>query len=52
MGGGVLAGIQRGGNFARGGLRIGQQRVDQRGLAHAGLADQHAGMALQERAQG
>ena len=45
MGGGVLAGIQRAGNLARGGLRIRQQRVDQGGFAHAGLADQHAGVA-------
>ena len=32
-------------------MRAGQQRVDQRGFAHAGLADQHAGVAGQERPQ-
>ena len=50
VGGGVLAGIQRGRYFAGGGLRVGQQRVDQRGFAHAGLSDQHAGVAGQEGA--
>ena len=43
--GGVLAGIQHCGDFAGDGVRVGQQRVDQRGFAHAGLADQHAGVA-------
>ena len=51
MRGGVLAGIEHGGNFARGGFCFGQQAVDERGLAHAGLPDQYAGVALQEGAQ-
>ena len=51
VGGGVFAGIQRAGDFARGGLRLGQQGVDEGGFAHAGLADQYAAVALQERTQ-
>ena len=35
----------------RGGLRLGQQRVDQRGFSHAGLSDQYAGVIAKQWAQ-
>ena len=47
VGGGVLAGIEHGGDLACGGLRFGYEGVDERGFAHAGLPDQYAGVALQ-----
>ncbi len=52
MRGGVFARIQHGGDFARGSFCLGQQAVDECGLAHAGLPYQHAGVALQKRTQG
>ncbi len=50
-GGGVLAGIERGGNFARGDVGIGHQQVDQGRFAHAGLADQDARLPGKQRRQ-
>ena len=47
VGGGVLAGIEHGGDFARGGERIGNEGVDEGGFTHAGLSDEYAGVALQ-----
>ena len=48
VGGGVFAGIEHGRDLACGGLCGGDERVDERGFTHAGLPDQHAGVALQK----
>ena len=50
-GGGVLAGVERGGNFAHGDVGVRHQQVDQRRLAHAGLADEDRRLARQQRRQ-
>ena len=53
MGGGVLAGIEGSGNFAGRRTGIGDQRVGERGFAHAALPDQYrdlAGQPGQQRA--
>lgn len=51
VGGGVFSGIEYGGDLACGGKRVGDDGVDEGGFAHAGLADEHAGVALQIRQQ-
>ena len=51
-GGGVLAGVQRCRNLAHGDVGVRHQQVDQRGLAHAGLADEDRRLAGQQRQQG
>jgi hypothetical protein len=48
----VLAGIERGRYFTRGELRIGNQQIDERGFAHARLADQDSRLGCQQRFQG
>ncbi len=50
VGGGVLARVEGGGDFAGGRPRLGQQGVHQGGLSHARLAHQHTGLAGEERA--
>src|SRR5450759_249013 len=43
---GVAAGSEKNGDFPDGDVRIRQQRVDDGGLAHAGLSDQHRRLCL------
>ena len=47
----VFSGIECLRNFASGGTGLGDQCIDQRRFAHAGLTDEHAGLARKPRTQ-
>ncbi|KAG0741281.1 hypothetical protein G6F46_015518 [Rhizopus delemar] len=49
---GVLAHVEGGGVFSRGGAGGGDQRIEQRGFAHAALTQQQVGAAGQVRPAG
>ena len=51
MGGGVFAGIERGGDVAGAGGLVAQEGVGQGGFTHAALSEQNVAMPLQDGAQ-